>query len=104
MTFKKGQSGNPNGRPKGAENVATARVREAIAKFADGNVDKLSGWLERVAEDDPKGAADLFLKAIEYHIPKLQRTESSVELKDQREWVEEFKKIKKEYDAEKEKR
>jgi hypothetical protein len=63
------------GRPKGAENKATKRVREAIANFAEVNVENFSKWVTRVAEDDPKGAADLFLKAIEYHLPKLQRTE-----------------------------
>ncbi len=75
MPFKKGQSGNINGRPKGRENVTTTKVREAIAKFADGNVDRLTEWLEKIAVDDPKGAADLYLKVIEYHIPKLARTE-----------------------------
>ena len=69
------------GRPKGSPNKATAAVREAMAVFAEGNVHKLQEWLEAVAEGgegrtpDPAKAADLFLKAIEYHIPKLARTE-----------------------------
>lgn len=63
------------GRQKGTPNKSTEAVRMAIAKFADGNVDKLQEWLERVAEDDPARAADLFLKVLEYHVPKLGRTE-----------------------------
>lgn len=75
MAQKKGQTGNPAGRPKGAVNKATANAREAIADFVDGNADKLTVWLERMAEDDPKAAFAAFMSVVEYHIPKLARTE-----------------------------
>jgi hypothetical protein len=69
------------GRPKGSPNKSTAAVREAIALFAEGNAHKLQSWLDDVAmgaggnRPDPAKAADLYLRAIEYHIPKLARTE-----------------------------
>ena len=63
------------GRQKGTPNKATADVREAIAVFANGNVDRLQEWLDAIAEDDPAKAADLFVKLLEYHIPKLARSE-----------------------------
>ena len=72
---------NSRGRPNGSPNRATADVRAAIAAFAEGNAHKLQDWLDRVAEGsggvkpDPAKAADLYLRAIEYHIPKLARTE-----------------------------
>ncbi len=72
---------NGMGRPKGSPNKATAAVREAIAVFAEGNAHKLQEWLDDVAmgvggnKPDPAKAADLYLRAIEYHIPKLARTE-----------------------------
>lgn len=72
---------NGMGRPKGSPNKATAAVREAIAVFAEGNAHKLQEWLDDVASGaggnrpDPAKAADLYLRAIEYHIPKLARTE-----------------------------
>lgn len=70
--------GDPRaGRPKGAANSTTVAVREAIALFAADNVDKLQEWLERTAEKHPDKAADLFLRALEYHIPKLARTETA---------------------------
>lgn len=75
------QAENNKGRPKGSPNRATADVRAAIAAFAEGNAHKLQDWLDRVAEGsgglkpDPAKAADLYLRAIEYHIPKLARTE-----------------------------
>ena len=72
---------NGIGRPKGSPNKATAAVREAIAVFAEGNAHKLQEWLDDIAmgvggnKPDPAKAADLYLRAIEYHIPKLARTE-----------------------------
>jgi hypothetical protein len=72
-------NGTPGpGRPKGKPNKATAAVREAIARFAENNVEQLQSWLEKTAEKNPEKAADLFLRALEYHIPKLARTETAV--------------------------
>jgi hypothetical protein len=67
------------GRPKGVPNKATAPVREAIAAFAEANVDKLQTWLDATAEKHPDKAADLFLRALEYFTPKLARTETTLE-------------------------
>ena len=71
------------GRIKGVPNKTTQNVREMIAMVAEQNASKFAEWLERVAEGDaktkpdPGRAAELYLKAIEYHIPKLARTEVS---------------------------
>jgi|SRR5450759_1896172 hypothetical protein len=51
------------GRPKGSANKATTAVREAIARFAENNVEQLQGWLEKSAEKNPDKAADLFFGA-----------------------------------------
>lgn len=72
------QPGNKGGRPKGSPNKATARVREAIAKLAENNVDKMQGWLDQIAQDEKQGPAvayRLLADMLEYHIPKLARTE-----------------------------
>jgi hypothetical protein len=63
------------GRPKGAPNKSTAAVREAIARMAEDNAQNFAEWLTKVAADSPEKACDIYLKAIEYHIPKLARTE-----------------------------
>ena len=63
------------GRPKGVPNKATTQAREAIAMFVEGNVDRLNGWLDDIAADSPKDAFDRFMSVVEYHIPKLARTD-----------------------------
>ena len=65
------------GRKAGVGNKTTVEVREAIALIAQRNVDKFNTWLGQVADVDPYKAADLYLKMIEYHIPKLARTEQT---------------------------
>lgn len=64
------------GRAKGVPNKATANAREAIATFVDGNAHRLQGWLDAIAESDgPKAALACFSDLLEYHVPKLARTE-----------------------------
>ena len=73
------------GRPKGSPNKATQTAREAIALFVDGNAHRLTGWLDQVANGDPENdikpnpvkAFEMFQSVVEYHVPKLARTEVS---------------------------
>ena len=69
------ENGFGKGRPKGAVNKSTKVVREAIARMAEDNADNFNLWLAQVAASSPEKACDIYLKAIEYHIPKLARTE-----------------------------
>jgi hypothetical protein len=64
------------GRQAGTPNKATLAAREAIATFVDGNADRLQGWLDDIAkEKGPQAAFDCFTALLEYHVPKLARTE-----------------------------
>lgn len=63
------------GRKKGVPNKATRDVREAVAELVQGNVENLQLWLEDVGRTNPARAFELVLKLMEYHIPKLARTE-----------------------------
>jgi hypothetical protein len=65
------------GRKAGVGNKTTVDVRNAIALIAQDNAGNFARWLGEVAAEDPGKAADLYLKAIEYHIPKLARSEVS---------------------------
>lgn len=82
-TMRKGAKGRPKGLPKtgggsraGCPNKSTANAREAIARFVDGNSDRLNGWLDQIeATDGPKAAFQCFSDLLEYHVPKLSRAE-----------------------------
>lgn len=64
------------GRVKGTPNRSTALAREAIAQFVDNNSDRLQGWLDAIAADKgPEAAFKCFADLLEYHVPKLARTE-----------------------------
>ena len=84
------QSGNIKGagRPAGSPNKSTSMAREAIARFVDGNTDKMQGWLEQVANGvydettgkwvvfpNPEKAFSMLQSVVEYHVPKLARQE-----------------------------
>lgn len=72
-SFRKGEK-RPNqgkhGPPK-----ATVAAREAIGMFVEGNAHRLQAWLDQIAEHDPEKAFTLFQSVIEYHIPKLARSD-----------------------------
>jgi len=72
MPFKKGQSGNKKGRPEGAVNKKTAQW-EAFAEYC------VNGGLKRFEQElnslEGKDYVNSFLNLLEYHKPKLQRTE-----------------------------
>ena len=72
MAGVKGRSGRTAGTP----NKVTRDVREAIAVFAQDNVEKMSEWINQI--DDPAKRLDLYLRALEYHVPKLARTETQL--------------------------
>jgi hypothetical protein len=74
------------GRPKGVANKSTIQAREAIARFVDDNSHRFQEWLDAVAngrlEDgtvigppNPEKAFNMVQAVIEYHVPKLARTE-----------------------------
>ncbi len=69
------RGGSP-GRPRGVPNKVTANAREAIARFVDGNCQRMQEWLDQVAQQDgPLAAFKCLTDVIEYHVPKLARTE-----------------------------
>lgn len=66
----------PPGRPKGTKNKSSEAARAAIASFIDGNSSRIQSWLDEIYErEGPKAAFNCFSDMLEYHVPKLARTE-----------------------------
>ncbi|CAB4139754.1 hypothetical protein UFOVP354_16 [uncultured Caudovirales phage] len=76
MKFQKGNKA-AKGRPVGIPNKNTTYVRDMVKLFLEDNVDKIHQWLGDVAAKDPAEALKILQGFLEYHVPKLQRTEQT---------------------------
>lgn len=63
------------GRKAGVKNRVTQEVREAFRLLVEGNVDRMQGWIDRVAKKHPERALQLLIDVAEFVVPKLSRTE-----------------------------
>jgi hypothetical protein len=77
MPFK---AGEVTGRPKGAEGKDTKKLREAIAAITNGGVEDFQRALGDVLEENPAKYLELYLKLLEYTMPKLRSIDTNVEL------------------------
>ena len=71
MPFKKGTSGNPVGRPKGAVSTTTKLIREHISQAIDGN--KIMEMLDKI--DSPTEYINAISKLLPYSIGKVKAYE-----------------------------
>jgi hypothetical protein len=80
MAFQKGQSGNKNGRPKGAQNKTTAEIKEIITRIVGNQLEHIEKDLDKIRKSDPAEAMRLSSRFIDYVIPKQTRMELEGEL------------------------
>ena len=71
MPFKKGTSGNPIGRPKGAVSTTSKLIREHISQAIDGN--KIMEMLDKI--DSPTEYINAISKLLPYSIGKVKAYE-----------------------------
>ena len=80
MAFKKGVSGNPNGRKKGATNKTTAEIKEIITRIVGNQLDRLEKDLDTLRKTNPSKAVDISTKLIDYVIPRMSKLDVEGEL------------------------
>jgi hypothetical protein len=69
MAFQKGnQLGK--GRPPGQLNRSTEQAKLTIARLANRGLDNITEDFEKIRKQDPLEAAKLYLKLLEYIVPK----------------------------------
>jgi len=77
--FEKGNTLS-KGRPKGAINRSTEQAKLAIARLANSGLDALREDLVKIRKEDPLEAAKIYLKLIEYIVPKKAQVELKGEI------------------------
>lgn len=82
MPFEKGNKLS-KGRPVGAINRSTEQAKLAVARLANNGLDALREDLEKIRKTDPIEAAKLYMRLLEYIVPKKSTLEVKAEI-DQR--------------------
>jgi hypothetical protein len=68
MGFKKGQSGNPNGKPIRSMNKTTKEIRESILKIVSKNIERFENELDKLSSKD---RVKIIVELIQYITPKV---------------------------------
>jgi hypothetical protein len=76
MGLKKGNTNNPNGRPKGVPNKVTGQLRETITAFLEKNFEVILADFKKM---QPKDRTKLYTDLLQYGLPKLQTTELDID-------------------------
>ncbi len=79
MPFEKGHK-LATGRPRGAINRSSEMMKLSIARATNKVLDDLPKIMEDMIKKDPKGAVDIALKLLEFHLPKQSRVEMRAEI------------------------
>lgn len=66
----KGKTNNPQGRPAGTPNKATADLRERIKSFIDNNFENLTADIRAI--DSPEKRARVTIELLKYILPAMQ--------------------------------
>ena len=81
MPFKPGEK-SLGGRPKGAENKEVKTLRESINAILEGGIEDFNGAMSELRETNPGKYLDIYVKLIEYGMPKLRSVDTTISAKD----------------------
>jgi hypothetical protein len=76
MAFKKGQSGNPAGKPKGVKSKSVETLRNTLNDFLHANLPSIQKEFNKL---DSRDKLDFINKILAYSLPKLQSVSMDAE-------------------------
>lgn len=74
MPFKKGESGNPKGKPPGTKNKVNREIRQRINDFLDDNFETIEDDLKAI---EPRERVRFYIELLQFGLPKLKAIELS---------------------------
>ena len=80
MTFVKGKSGNPKGKPKGALGIKTKQWEEFGRQLLEENTETAAKIINDSAKQSPERFMAYYFQLIEYFKPRQSRVESKTEI------------------------
>lgn len=75
MAFKKGSSGNPNGRPPGSKNKTGVQLRQLITGFLEQRFEDVVNDFDQL---EPKDRIKVYTDLLQYGLPKLQSVSNDI--------------------------
>jgi hypothetical protein len=78
MPFEKGQSGNPNGRPKGAKDKVTTEARQMFLGVMEGELHHVKGQLEALRHESARDYLKALAALLPYFLPKQTEAEVTI--------------------------
>lgn len=79
MPFKKGQSGNPNGKPKGAKGKVSTQARELFIQVMENEMENIQNSLAILRESSDEKYLKALSGLMPYFMPKQTETEITVQ-------------------------
>lgn len=79
MPFKKGQSGNPNGKPKGAKGKVSTQARELFVQVMENEMENIQNSLAILRENSDEKYLKALSAMMPYFMPKQTETEIKVQ-------------------------
>jgi hypothetical protein len=77
MAQKRGQTGNPNGRPLGTPNKVTTEIKTWLSGLLDKNRRQIESDLKQL---EPKDRLVILERLMQYTVPKMQAMQAQIDI------------------------